>query len=87
MATRTTTKFVKFRSAFLLNGVDRPLPAGDYRIDTDEELIDGVSFLAWKRTTTIIHLPAQADSSLRRERVTIDPLDLQNAQDRDVSAR
>jgi len=31
---------------FLLKGVDRELPAGDYRVVTDEELIEGLLSLS-----------------------------------------
>jgi hypothetical protein len=39
---------------FALKGADGILPAGDYRILTHEELIDGLSFLAYPRVATLI---------------------------------
>src|SRR6185295_18120733 len=44
MGQRTTSKTVTFALPFLLKGVDRVLPAGDYRVVTDEELMEGLSF-------------------------------------------
>jgi hypothetical protein len=44
---RTTTKIVTFHKPFCLKGVDRLLPPADYRVVTDEELIDGVSLAAY----------------------------------------
>jgi hypothetical protein len=44
--------------AFVLSDVDRPLPAGTYRIVVDEEDIPGLSFLAFRRTATMLYLPA-----------------------------
>ena len=41
MNTRTTSKTVNFKFPFLLKGVDRELAPGDYRVLTDEELIEG----------------------------------------------
>lgn len=58
MTTRTTQTVVRFSSAFLLPGFDAPQPAGDYRVDQDEEPIDGLSWLAWRRVAAFIHLPA-----------------------------
>lgn len=84
MTTRTTTRLVTFRKTFGLAGVDRTLPPGDYRVDMDEDLIDGLSFLAWRRTSTIIHLPAQSHRASWSEAVIIDPQDLQQAEDRDA---
>jgi hypothetical protein len=70
---------------FLLKGVDRILPAGDYRVVTDEELIEGLSFPAYRRVATMIFLPAQSHRASSIEMVTIDPLDLQAVQDRDAA--
>jgi len=44
MTTRTNGRILTFAHPFLLKGVDRELPAGDYRVVTDEELIEGLSF-------------------------------------------
>src|SRR6266851_833253 len=84
MLTRTTDKTVVFSNPFLLKGVDRILPAGDYRVVTDEELIEGLSFPAYRRVATMIFLPAQSHRASSIEMVTIDPLDLQAVQDRDA---
>ena len=59
MTTRTTTKTVTFAHPFLLKGIDRILPAGDYRVVTDEELIGGVSFPVYRRVSTMIFVPGQ----------------------------
>jgi hypothetical protein len=53
-----------------LKGVERLLPAGDYRVVTDEELIEGLSFPAYHRISTVIFVPAQSKSAV--EMVTID---------------
>jgi hypothetical protein len=82
MIARSLSKTVVFSKPFLLKGVDRMLPAGDYRVVTDEELIDGLSFPAYRRVATMIFVPAQSHASTI-EMVTIDPHDLQAAQDRD----
>jgi hypothetical protein len=64
-----------------MKGVDRVLPPGDYRVMTDEELIDGLSFSAYHRVSTVIFVPAPSGSAL--EMVTIHPADLETAQERD----
>jgi hypothetical protein len=80
---RTTTKTVTFRQPFCLKGVDRLLPPADYRVITDEELIEGLSFPAYRRVSTAIFVPAPSGSAV--EMVAIDPLDLQAAQERDAA--
>jgi hypothetical protein len=82
MMLRTTTKTVMFRWPFWLKGVDRLLPPADYRVMTDEELIEGLSFPAYRRVATVIFVPAPSGAAV--EMVTIDPLDLQAAQEQDA---
>jgi len=84
MIARSLSETIVFSKPFLLKGVDRMLPAGDYRVVTDEELIEGLSFPVYRRVSTMIFVPAQASSV---EMVSIDPLDLQAAQDRDKAMR
>ena len=82
MTMRTTTRTVTFRRPFCLKGVDRLLPPADYRVMIDEELIEGLSFSAYRRVLTVIFVPAPSGSAV--EMVTIDPSDLQAAQDQDA---
>jgi hypothetical protein len=86
MLTRTRETTINFSKPFLLKGIDRQLPAGDYRVTTDEEMIEGLSFPAYHRVATMIFVPAQMHRTSSVEMVTIDPVDLQAAQQRDVAA-
>ena len=83
MTTRTTSKMVTFARPFTLKGVDRILPAGNYRVVTDEELIEELSFPVYRRVSTMIFVPAKSASSV--EMVAVDPQDLQAAQERDLN--
>ncbi|MCI4679610.1 hypothetical protein K9U39_07275 [Rhodoblastus acidophilus] len=83
MAHRTTQTIVRFSSAFLLPGFDKPQPAGDYRVDHDEESIDGVSRLAWRRMGSFIHLPGIGVRSSTHQMVPINPVDLDAALEKD----
>ena len=85
MTTRTNARIVTFARPFFLKGVDRELPAGDYRVVTDEELIEGLSFPVYRRVSTMIFVPGQSTSSV--EMVTIDPQELEAAQERDQDRR
>jgi hypothetical protein len=85
VTTRIQRRTIEFRRAFLLKGVDRILPPGKYDIVSDEELIEGLSFPVYRRVSTIIFVPAAAQASAI-EMVTVDPRDLQSAQDRDADA-
>lgn len=81
MTIRTSRKAVTFRKPFSLEGVDRVLPAGTYEVVTDEELIEGLSFPVYRRIATMMIVPAQASSV---EMISVDPLDLAAAKDRDA---
>lgn len=83
MTTRTTQKVVRFSLPFLLPGVDSPQPAGDYRIDQDEELIEATSKLAWRSIGAFIHLPAIGEGGSRRQMVPITVADLEAALEKD----
>jgi hypothetical protein len=63
MTIRTSSKTVTFAHPFLLKGVDRILAAGDYRIVTDEELIEELSFPIYRRVATMIFVPAESGSA------------------------
>lgn len=83
MTTRSTQTVVRFSSAFLLPGFDAPQPAGEYRVDQDEESIDGLSRLAWRRIAAFIHLPAIAMRVPTQQMVPINPADLDAALEKD----
>jgi hypothetical protein len=86
MTIRTNSKTVSFARPFLLKGVDRVLAAGQYKVITDEELIEELSFPVYRRVATMIFVPADSQNSSSVEMVAIDPRDLQDAQDRDAEA-
>ena len=86
MPLRTSSKTVTFAAPFSLRGVDRILAAGNYRVVTDEELIEELSFPVYRRVATMIFVPADSQNSSSVEMVAIDPRDLQDAQDRDAEA-
>ena len=59
------------------------LPPADYRVVTEEELIDGLSFAAYRRVSTVIFVPAEAGCAV--EMMTIDPTDLQAVHETDIA--
>jgi len=80
---RTSKKTVTFRKPFALAGFDEKLPAGTYEIETDEELLHGISFPVYRRTLTLLHLPTRPGRSTLSETVVIDANDLDAALKRD----
>ena len=62
MAVRTTETTVTFRRPFVLEAFDSAQPAGTYRLVIEEEDIPGLTFLAYRRTATMLHVPAIPNS-------------------------
>ena len=90
MTTRKKHTTVRFTAPFSLSGVDEIQPPGDYAIAEEEELIDGVSWLAYRRVATFIHLPAISSTDrLKSQLVGIDHSELEAAvrQDEDQARR
>ena len=83
MTTRSHSKSVVFSHSFELKGVDQ-MPPGEYRIVTDEELIEELSFPVYRRVATMIFVPAVSHHASSVEMVAIDPQELQAALERDL---
>ncbi|WAX97386.1 hypothetical protein N7E70_011275 [Aminobacter sp. NyZ550] len=88
MTGRTKRSTVHFDRPFPLRGIEEIQPAGDYDIDQDEELIDGISWIAYRRVATYIHLPARSSNLLTSQVLAIDYAELEAAlrQDQEKAA-
>ncbi len=84
MTMRTSRKTGTFRRPFSLSGMDQPQPAGNYTVETNEELLESLSFPAWRRTATVILLRSQAGGAGLRQDLDIDPRELEAAQEKDA---
>lgn len=76
MMKRTKRFTAHMPKPFTLNGIEDVQPAGDYAVEQDEELIEGISFVAYRRVATFITLPAISAGSALLQSVTIDPDEL-----------
>jgi hypothetical protein len=86
MTEKTADSLVTFRHPFTLRDVVGTQPPGTYQVETVESAIDGLSFVAFRRISTTITLPALGTSGAQRRFVEIDPADLAAAQSRDASS-
>ena len=84
MATRTTETTVTFRKRFGLTSLDGPQAPGTYRLVVDEDEIEGLSFLAFRRTATMLHLPAITSARADHQVVLVDPEELASALEADA---
>jgi hypothetical protein len=82
MSKRSTKIAVTFRYAFVLPGFQEPFPAGEHIVETDEEAVEGVSFLAYQRVLTLLHVREKNGPGMT---VMIQPGDLDAALKRDAA--
>jgi hypothetical protein len=80
MTTRSRRETISFTHPFRLRGIDRELPAGAYAVVTDEEMIEGLSFPAFRRVATMITVPCAPPHQNSIEMVAIDADALHDAQ-------
>ena len=82
MDLRTTRSTVRFARPFQLSGDDRDLPAGEYEFILEEELIQGLSFEAYRRTGSflLIRVPGGGGATEMRP---VEPQELEAALSRD----
>jgi hypothetical protein len=85
MSVRTIETSVTFIKSFTLSSIEGVQPAGTYRLVTDEEQVPGLSFVVFRRTTTLLHLPANPAPGSRRHVVCVDPTELAEALAADVA--
>jgi hypothetical protein len=83
MTTRSKETTLTFSKVFFLSEVDGPLQAGTYRVVVDEEDIPGLSFLAFRRTATMLHIPALSAPGGPNEMLLVNPDELAAALEAD----
>lgn len=84
--TRTKRSTLTFIRAFILEGGERSFPAGTYELVTDEELIEGLSFPAYRRVASWILTPTQ-NANNPTEMIAIDPVKLAAAHADDTACK
>ncbi|MEQ8354769.1 MAG: hypothetical protein RH942_04465 [Kiloniellaceae bacterium] len=85
MMKRASERTVSFKRPFVLTGLDEALPAGDYSVETEEELVEGISYAAYRRTSTVLRLPAKSGPAHLTRAMIVDPDELDAAMERDLA--
>jgi hypothetical protein len=81
---RTTETNVTFKHPFILGSFDVMQPAGTYRLVIEEEELLGLSFPAYRRTSTVLHVPAVASASVSGQAFPVDVAELAAALEADA---
>lgn len=83
---RTIETEITFIHPFVLNSFKMPLEAGTYRLIVDEEEIEGLSFSAFKRTSTQLEIPSIATAIGTRQRLQVSSQEIETALAKDARA-
>lgn len=84
---RTSKTKITFNSPFVLTDSDHTFPAGVYDLETDEELLPGLSFQAYRRVASRIHIPADPDHKGTSHTFVLNPSELDLALERDKTVQ
>jgi len=76
---RTTRTIVSFANPFVLQGLEGAQPAGEYVVLTDDERIEGLSRIAYRRVATQLQTPARFASQSRTQSYAISQTELDAA--------
>lgn len=87
MTKRTRTNSVTFSHPFTLTGLAESQPAGVYAVETEEELIQPLSFVAYRRAATWLTLARRKDGGVLAEIALVDPIELEEALAKDIAAQ
>lgn len=79
MTIRTTRTTVSFSSPFTLHNLEGVQPAGEYAVLVDDELIEGLPRIAYRRLVTLLQTPAICASQLPIESFSISQTELDAA--------
>ncbi|WP_018688456.1 hypothetical protein [Ahrensia kielensis] len=72
MLGRTQKSTIRLAREFSISSFDGILPPGEYAISEDEELIEGISWLAYRRVATFIEVPAIGRTKMSSQMLKID---------------
>lgn len=86
MTERTTASDVTFAHPFVLSSFVQPFGAGTYRLFVEEEQIEELSFVAYRRTSSRLEIPAISIRTGVRQSIEVDPQELEAALVRDADA-
>ncbi len=84
MAIRSRETTVTFSRPFKLSAIDHVQPAGTYRLVIDEEEIPDITFLAYRRSATMLHTPAVATPGGSGQVFTVSSEELAKALEADL---
>lgn len=79
MGVQVKSRFYLFHNPFFVSRQDRHLPAGNYCVETYEQVVQGEKFLTYLPVLTLLHLNNTADTSASDGMILVDLAELELA--------
>src|SRR5688500_17629793 len=76
---KSATVRITFHRSFTMKGLEGTVPPGTYCLETEEEDIDGLSFVARRCLATFLWLPVTGHGAGSSQCFRVDPKDLEEA--------
>lgn len=83
MTLRSTKKTVVFHKPFTLENTGESFPSGQYVVETVEESLKDISFIAFRRIHTLLNIPSPSSNIALSRSLEINPDHLDAALKRD----
>ncbi|WP_417837053.1 hypothetical protein [Thalassospira tepidiphila] len=83
MTNRTTSRILNFTRPFSMRGLAEVLPAGSYKVITEETQDENLTYPTWQWVSTQIHLNTNSDRPASSRVLNVEPRDLEVAYLRD----
>ena len=80
---RQTKTEITFAYPFLLGAIAKPFEPGTYVVTVDEEQSEGLSLAAFRKTATLLEVPAIGITNMKTEYLSVSGRDLEEAVARD----
>jgi hypothetical protein len=84
MDNKTSESNVVFRNRFSLGAAVSDLPPGTYRVTKEHELIEGISYPAFRTTSLLIEIPSIGTLSMTKQFIAVTERELGAALDLDA---
>lgn len=73
MLNRTRSETVILKHPFQIADLEPEQPAGEYVAETNEELLTGVSFIAYRRVSVVLYLKEKSKIGTTRQSIWLNP--------------
>ena len=83
MTIKTTHTSVSFAEPFTIGNIEEIQPPGEYIVIADDELIEGISRIAYRRVATLLQIPRISAPQTTSQLVSVSAAELDAAQMKD----